>query len=219
MIEIKNLTKSYLNHKTGRHYVFKNLSFVIPSGRNLAIIGKNGSGKSTLMNILSGVDAPDSGQIISDKRISWPVGLSGGFQGSLTGRQNAQFVARVQGFKGEDLHEKVRFVEEFAEIGRYFDSPANTYSSGMRSRVAFGISLAFDFDYYLVDEAMSVGDAHFKRKARAAFEAKVGKANIIMVTHSMSQVKDMCDLVLVLEKGQVHYFDDIAAGIDYYNTL
>lgn len=219
MIKIQNLTKSYLNHKTGRHYVFKDLSFVIPSGRNLAIIGKNGSGKSTLMNILSGVDSPDSGKVISDKRISWPVGLSGGFQGSLTGRQNAQFVARVQGYKGRDLNEKVRFVEDFAEIGRYFDSPANTYSSGMRSRVAFGISLAFDFDYYLVDEAMSVGDAHFKRKARAAFEAKVGKANIIMVTHSMSQVKEMCDLVLVLNKGQVYQFEDVIAGIDYYNQL
>lgn len=219
MIKIQNLTKSYLNHKTGRHYVFKDLSFVIPSGRNLAIIGKNGSGKSTLMNILSGVDSPDSGKVISDKRISWPVGLSGGFQGSLTGRQNAQFVARVQGYKGRDLNEKVRFVEDFAEIGRYFDSPANTYSSGMRSRVAFGISLAFAFDYYLVDEAMSVGDAHFKRKARAAFEAKVGKANIIMVTHSMGQVKEMCDLVLVLNKGQVHHFDDVTAGIDYYNAL
>lgn len=219
MIEIKNLTKSYLHHKTGRHYVFKNLSFTIPSGRNLAIIGKNGAGKSTLMNILSGVDTPDSGKIISDKRISWPVGLRGGFQGSLTGRQNAQFVARVQGFRGKELEEKLQFIESFAEIGKYFDSPANTYSSGMRSRVAFGISLAFDFDYYLVDEAMSVGDAHFKRKAQAAFDEKIGKANIIMVTHSMSQVKKMCDLVLVLENGQVRYFDDMEKGIDYYNTL
>lgn len=219
MIEVKNLTKSYLHHKTGRHFVFKDLSFTIPSERNLAIIGKNGAGKSTLMNILSGVDSPDSGKIISDKRISWPVGLSGGFQGSLTGRQNSQFVARVQGFSGKELQKKVDFVEQFAEIGRYFDSPASTYSSGMRSRVAFGISLAFDFDYYLVDEAMSVGDAHFKRKAKEAFEEKVGKSNIILVTHSMSQVRDLCDMVLVLEKGKVHYFDDIEMGIEYYNNL
>ena len=219
MIEIQNLTKSYLHHKTGRSFVFKNLSFTIPAGRNLAIIGKNGAGKSTLMNILSGVDAPDSGKIISDKRISWPVGLRGGFHGSLTGRQNAQFVARVQGFSGEALREKVDFVEQFAEIGKYFDSPSSTYSSGMRSRVSFGISLAFDFDYYLVDEAMAVGDAHFKRKARAAFDEKIGKANIIMVTHSMSQVRDMCDMVLVLEKGHVHFFEDIEAGIDYYDNL
>lgn len=219
MIEAKNLTKSYLHHKAGRHFVFKNLSFMIPSGRNVAIIGRNGEGKSTLMNILSGVDAPDSGQIITDKRISWPVGLSGGFQGSLTGRQNAQFVARVQGFHGSDLREKVRFVEDFAEIGRYFDLPAGTYSSGMRSRVSFGISLAFDFDYYLVDEGMSVGDAHFKRKASAAFKEKVGKANIILVTHSMGQVKNMCDLVLILEKGQIKSFDDVEAGIEYYNNL
>ena len=219
MIEVKNLTKSYLHHKAGRNFVFKNLSFVIPSGRNVAIVGRNGEGKSTLMNILAGVDAPDSGQIITDKRISWPVGLSGGFQGSLSGRQNAEFVARVQGFHGQELREKVRLVEEFAEIGNYFDLPASTYSSGMRGRVSFGISLAFDFDYYLVDEAMSVGDAHFKRKASAAFQEKVGKANIILVTHGMSQVKSMCDLVLVLEKGQMHQFDDVEAGIEYYNNL
>lgn len=219
MIEAKNLTKSYLHHKAGRHFVFQDLSFVIPPGRNVAIIGRNGEGKSTLMNILAGVDAPDSGQIITDKRISWPVGLSGGFQGSLTGRQNAQFIARVQGFYGRDLQEKIRYVEEFAEIGRYFDLPASTYSSGMRGRVAFGISLAFDFDYYLVDEAMSVGDAHFKRKASEAFKEKAGKANIILVTHGMSQVKNMCDLVLILEKGQIKPFDDVEAGIAYYNNL
>ena len=219
MIEVRNITKSYLHHKAGRHFVFKDLSFTIPSGRNVAIIGRNGEGKSTLVNILSGVDAPDSGQIITDKRISWPVGLSGGFQGSLTGRQNAQFVARVQGFYGKELQEKVRLIEEFAEIGRYFDLPAGTYSSGMRSRVSFGISLAFDFDYYLVDEAMSVGDAHFRRKASAAFKDKVGKANIILITHGMGQVRDMCDLVLVLEKGQVQTFEDVEAGIKYYNAL
>lgn len=219
MIEVKNLTKSYLHHKTGRHFVFKDLSFVIPSNCNVAIIGRNGEGKSTLVNILSGVDAPDSGKIITDKSISWPVGLRGGFQGSLTGRQNAQFVARVQGFSGKELREKVRFVEEFAEIGKYFDLPAGTYSAGMRSRVSFGISLAFDFDYYLVDEAMSVGDAHFKRKASAIFKQKVDKANIILVTHSMSQVKEMCDLVLILEKGKVKPFEDTAAGIEYYNNL
>lgn len=219
MIEVKNLTKSYLHHKAGRHYVFKDLSFTVPADCNVAIIGRNGEGKSTLVNILSGVDAPDSGKIITDKRISWPVGLRGGFQGSLTGRQNAQFVARVQGFYGKELREKVNFVEEFAEIGHYFDLPAGTYSAGMRSRVSFGISLAFDFDYYLVDEAMSVGDAHFRRKASAAFKEKTGKANIILVTHSMGQVKEMCDLVLVLEKGQVKPFEDVAVGIEYYNNL
>lgn len=219
MIKIENLTKSYLHHKAGRKYVFKNLSFTIPSGKNVAIIGKNGAGKSTLMNLLAKVDSPDSGRIISDQSISWPVGLSGGFQGSLSARDNVKFIARTQGFRGESLFKKVKFVEEFAEIGDYFDLPTRTYSSGMRGRVAFGLSLAFDFDYYIVDEAMSVGDAHFKRKASQAFKDKVGKANIILVTHGMSQIRKMCDLVIVLNEGRVTIYDDIEEGIKAYKKL
>lgn len=219
MIKIENLTKSYLHHKAGRKYVFKDLSFTIPDGKNVAIIGKNGAGKSTLMNLLAKVDSPDSGRIITDQSISWPVGLSGGFQGSLSARENVQFIARTQGFRGEALHEKVRYVEEFAEIGDYFDLPTKTYSSGMRGRVAFGLSLAFEFDYYIVDEAMSVGDAHFKKKAADAFKAKVGKANIILVTHGMSQVRTMCDLVIVLDHGKATIYEDVEEGIEVYQGL
>lgn len=219
MIEVKNLTKSYLHHKGGRKYVFRDLSFTIPTDRNVAIIGRNGAGKSTLMNLLAKVDTPDSGEIITDKSISWPVGLSGGFQGSLSARENVKFIARTQGFRGDALREKVRFVEEFAEIEEYFDLPVKTYSSGMRGRVAFGLSLAFEFDYYLVDEAMSVGDAHFKKKASDAFKDKVGKANIILVTHGMTQVRTMCDLVLVLHGGKATLYDDIEEGIKVYQNL
>ncbi len=219
MIEVKNLTKSYLHHKGGRKYVFRDLSFTIPTDRNVAIIGRNGAGKSTLMNLLAKVDTPDSGEIITDKSISWPVGLSGGFQGSLSARENVKFIARTQGFRGDALREKVRFVEEFAEIEEYFDLPVKTYSSGMRGRVAFGLSLAFEFDYYLVDEAMSVGDAHFKKKASDAFKEKVGKANIILVTHGMTQVRTMCDLVLVLHGGKATLYDDVEEGIKVYQNL
>ncbi|OYQ81592.1 ABC transporter ATP-binding protein [Ignatzschineria sp. F8392] len=219
MIKIENLTKSYLHHKAGRKYVFKDLSFTIPSDKNVAIIGRNGAGKSTLMNLLAKVDSPDSGRIITDKTISWPVGLSGGFQGSLSARENVKFIARTQGFRGKDLYEKVAFVEEFAEIGDYFDLPTKTYSSGMKGRVAFGLSLAFDFDYYIVDEAMSVGDAHFKKKASQAFKDKVGKANIILVTHGMSQIRKMCDIVIVLNNGEAKIYDDIEEGIKIYQNL
>ena len=219
MIEVKNLTKSYLHHKGGRKYVFRDLSFTIPTDRNVAIIGRNGAGKSTLMNLLAKVDAPDSGEIITDKSISWPVGLSGGFQGSLSARETVKFIARTQGFRGDALREKVRFVEAFAEIEEYFDLPVKTYSSGMRGRVAFGLSLAFEFDYYLVDEAMSVGDAHFKKKASDAFKEKVGKANIILVTHGMTQVRTMCDLVLVLHGGKATLYDDVEEGIKVYQNL
>lgn len=219
MIKIENLTKSYLHHKAGRKYVFKDLSFTIPDGKNVAIIGRNGAGKSTLMNLLAKVDTPDSGRIISDQSISWPVGLSGGFQGSLSARENVQFIARTQGFRGEALREKVRYVEEFAEIGDYFDLPTKTYSSGMKGRVAFGLSLAFEFDYYIIDEAMSVGDAHFKRKADQAFKDKVGKANIILVTHGMTQVRTMCDLVIILDKGTATIYEDVEEGIKVYQNL
>lgn len=219
MIKIENLTKSYLHHKAGRKYVFKDLSFTIPSDKNVAIIGKNGAGKSTLMNLLARVDSPDSGRIITDKSISWPVGLSGGFQGSLSARENVKFIARTQGFRGKALYEKVAFVEEFAEIGDYFDLPTKTYSSGMKGRVAFGLSLAFDFDYYIVDEAMSVGDAHFKKKASQAFKDKVGKANIILVTHGMSQVRTMCDIVIILDEGQAKIYEDVEEGIKVYQNL
>lgn len=219
MIKIENLTKSYLHHKAGRQYVFRDLSFTIPSGKNVAIIGRNGAGKSTLMNLLAKVDTPDSGRIITDQSISWPVGLSGGFQGSLSGRENVKFIARTQGFRGESLWEKVRYVEEFADIGSYFDLPTKTYSSGMRGRVAFGLSLAFEFDYYIIDEAMSVGDARFKKKASQVFKDKVGQANIILVTHGMTQVKKMCDVVIILDNGTATIYDDVMEGIKVYREL
>lgn len=219
MIKIENLTKSYLHHKAGRKYVFKDLSFTIPDGKNVAIIGRNGAGKSTLMNLLAKVDTPDSGRIITDQSISWPVGLSGGFQGSLTARENVQFIARTQGFRGEALREKVRYVEEFAAIGSYFDLPTKTYSSGMQGRVAFGLSLAFEFDYYIIDEAMSVGDARFKKKASKAFKDKVGKANIILVTHGMTQIRKMCDMVIILDNGTAKIYEDVEEGIKVYQNL
>lgn len=219
MIEFQHVTKSYLHHKGGRKYVFQDLSFSIPEGKNLAILGRNGAGKSTMINLLAGIDSPDSGKIISDKRISWPVGLSGGFQGSLSARENCKFIARTQGFRGAELKAKVKSVEDFAEIEEYFDLPMKTYSSGMRGRVAFGLSLAFDFDYYLVDEAMSVGDQHFKQKAKKVFEKKIGKANLILVTHGMSQVEQLCDIVLIIDKGRVECYNNKVEGIAAYKKI
>ena len=170
MIKIESLTKSYRTPK-GRHYVFKNLSIEFPTGKSIALIGRNGAGKSTLLRIIGGIDRPDKGEIITQKTISWPVGLSGGFQGSLTGRENVKFVARLYSRKNE-LQDKVAFVESFSELGKYFDMPIKTYSSGMRSRLGFGLSMAFDFDYYLVDEVTAVGDMRFKEKCLDVFNSK-----------------------------------------------
>lgn len=215
MIEARNITKSYFTTR-GKVTIFKNLSFKVPVGRNVALIGRNGAGKSTLMRMIAGQDMPDRGRIVTTGSISWPVGLSGGFQGSLTARDNVKFVARVYGAEGSRMRQIVDYVERFAEIGDYFDQPVKTFSSGMRSRVAFGLSLAFDFDYYLIDEAMSTGDAHFQNKAKRAFQQKISTSNIILVTHSMNQVRTMCDYVLLIENGNVLPFEDIDEGIRMY---
>ena len=217
MFELKNVTKSYLTPK-GRRYVFRNLSLSIPPGKNIGLIGRNGAGKSTLMRLLGGADIPDSGSIVTDKSISWPVGLSGGFQGSMTGRDNIKFVCRIYGAEGDAMREKVRYVQEFAEIGDWIDEPIKTYSSGMRSRVAFGLSMAFDFDYYLIDEVMSVGDAHFKRKCADVFREKLQVSKVVLVTHSMPEVEKTCDIVLLVREGGIQIYEDVAEGIKAYNT-
>ena len=217
MFDLKNITKSYLTPK-GRRYIFRNLSLSIPPGKNIGLIGRNGAGKSTLMRLLGGADIPDSGSIATDRSISWPVGLAGGFQGSMTGRDNIKFVCRVYGAQGEAMREKVRYVQEFAEIGDWIDEPIKTYSSGMRSRVAFGLSMAFDFDYYLIDEVMSVGDAQFKRKCAEVFREKLQHSNVVLVSHSMPEIEKLCDIVLLVRDGGIQIYEDVAEGIKAYNT-
>jgi len=217
VFELRNVTKSYLTPK-GRRYVFRNLSLAIPPGKNIGLIGRNGAGKSTLMRLLGGADVPDSGTIATDRSISWPVGLTGGFQGSMTGRDNIKFVCRVYGATGEAMRDKVRYVQEFAEIGDWIDEPIKTYSSGMRSRVAFGLSMAFDFDYYLIDEVMSVGDAQFKRKCAKVFKEKLQSSNVVLVSHSMPEIKKLCDVVLLVRDGGIHVYEDVDEGIHAYKS-
>ncbi len=198
MIKIKNLTKSYRTPQ-GKHYVFKDLNVVLPTGKSIALIGRNGAGKSTLLRMIGGIDRPDRGEIITEKTISWPVGLAGGFQGSLTGRENVKFVSRLYASK-DDFQQKISFVEEFSELGKYFDMPIKTYSSGMRSRLAFGLSMAFKFDYYLVDEITAVGDARFKKKCAELFNQRHKESSFIMVSHSLNSLKEYCDIGLTLHK-------------------
>ncbi|MDT9472354.1 ABC transporter ATP-binding protein [Escherichia coli] len=211
MIKIENLTKSYRT-PTGRHYVFKDLNLEIPSGKSVAFIGRNGAGKSTLLRMIGGIDRPDSGKIITNKTISWPVGLAGGFQGSLTGRENVKFVARLYA-KQEELKEKIEFVEEFAELGKYFDMPIKTYSSGMRSRLGFGLSMAFKFDYYIVDEVTAVGDARFKEKCAQLFKERHKESSFLMVSHSLNSLKEFCDVAIVFKNDNaVSFYEDVQGG-------
>lgn len=217
MIKIESLTKSYRT-PAGRHYVFKDLNLEIPSGKSVAFIGRNGAGKSTLLRMIGGIDRPDSGKIITNKTISWPVGLAGGFQGSLTGRENVKFVARLCA-KQEELKEKIEFVEEFAELGKYFDMPIKTYSSGMRSRLGFGLSMAFKFDYYIVDEVTAVGDARFKEKCAQLFKERHKESSFLMVSHSLNSLKEFCDVAIVFkDDNAVSFHEDIQEGIEEYKN-
>lgn len=215
MIHLDRVTKSYMT-LNGRFVVFRDLTLELPEGVNVGLIGRNGAGKSTLMRLLSAVDLPDSGKIITKGRLSWPVGLKGGFQKNLTGRENVKFVCRIQGIRRAGMQEKIRYVEEFAEIGDYFDQPVSTYSAGMQARLAFGTSMAFDFDYYLIDEVMAVGDADFKRKSRLVFRERLQKSKIILVSHNMKLIRKMCDLVVHLDAGRATTFQSVDKGIAAY---
>lgn len=217
MIELKNLTKSYVTPK-GRHYVFKNLNAILPENKSVALLGKNGAGKSTLLRIIGGIDYPDYGRVVTNKSISWPVALAGGFQGSLTARQNIRFVARLYTRNEDEVDYVVRFVEEFAEIGKYFDMPIKSYSSGMRSRIGFGLSMAFNFDYYLLDEAGAVGDASFRKKSQLLLDDLKANSNLIMVSHNLKDLIRNCDVAFLVRDGQAEYFDNMKDAVEVYKA-
>ncbi|MDN2656481.1 ATP-binding cassette domain-containing protein [Cobetia sp. 14N.309.X.WAT.E.A4] len=215
MIEIKNLYKRYHNHH-GSDWVLRDINLTIPAGVSVGLIGANGAGKSTLLRLIAGMDTPERGEVIRHSRVSWPVGLSGGMQGSMTGRQNVKFVARAQG-RSNEVDDIVNFVEDFAEIGASFDEPVKTYSSGMRSRLSFGLSFAFDFDVYISDEATAVGDRAFKKKAQRLFNQKVDKSSLIMVSHSEGILRELCDSGIYLKNKEAIWYDNINDAIyDYH---
>jgi len=215
MIDIRHVYKRYHNHH-GSNWVLEDIDLQIPKGVSVGLLGRNGAGKSTLLRLIAGMDYADKGEIIRDCQVSWPIGLRGGFQGSMTGRQNVKFVARVHGSE-HSVQKIIAFVEDFAEIGKAFDEPVKTYSSGMRSRLGFGLSLAFNFDVYLSDEATAVGDKAFKEKAKKAFKDKVGQASLIIVSHTEDILKDLCQAGIWLERGRAHWFDRIDDAIAAYH--
>lgn len=215
MIALENITKYYPS-TLGRQYVLKDISFRFPEG-NIAILGVNGAGKSTLFRLLAGSEYPNDGRINTDKFISWPVALSTGVHPQMTGRQNTRFIGRVNGVRDLDVYEEK--VKRFAELAHKYDLPVRTYSSGMRARLAFACCVAVDFDVYLVDEAFSVGDQKFKEKARDALFEKGANANLIMVSHSVKEIRQFCDSAVILNNGQLMYFDDLEEGLSKYRKL
>ncbi len=200
----------------GRHYLFKDLNLTIADKQSVGLLGRNGAGKSTLLRIICGLDTPDKGRVVTDSTISWPVGVGGGFQGSLTGRQNVRFVCRLYS-SSDYIDEKIRFVEEFADIGKYFDMPVKSYSSGMRSRLTFGLSLAFDFDYYMLDEVGAVGDAAFRKRSEEILEARRAQAGFLMVSHNLKDIEKNCDIGIVLMDQTAKVFDNPKEAIEVYN--
>lgn len=215
MIRAENLGKKYMTSSGHPHWVFRDVNFTIPTNINVGIVGRNGAGKSTLLRLISGADKPSTGKIVRDARISWPVGFSGGLQGSLTGRQNAKFVCRIQG-RERDSEEVLQKIQDFTEIGESFDEQVKTYSSGMKARLLFGMSLAFDFDVYISDEVTAVGDAAFREKALAHFKELVGRAGLIMVSHSEKTLMDFCEAGILLDAGKAYWHDRIEDALDAY---
>lgn len=215
MISLRNIIKTYPYTK-GRRVILNNISYDFPPGVNVGILGRNGAGKSTMMRILSGAEPPDSGTVIRKSRISWPLGFACGFSSELTGRENLRFVCRLY---GEDYNRIVRYVEDFAELGKYMDMPISSYSSGMRAKLTFGISMAFEFDYYLIDELTAVGDAVFRAKSEAVFQERSSSATLLVVSHNMKNIKRFCSKLLVLHKGRLLDFPSSQKAEQFYNEV
>jgi capsular polysaccharide transport system ATP-binding protein len=218
MIELKNVTK-YFQTKHGKNYILKDMSITIPSDTNIGILGRNGAGKSTIMRMLGHIEFPNKGAITSNYTFSWPLGLGGGFVGNMTGKANVRFVCRLYGRTDKQIKEIIEYVKDFSELGNYFDMPIKTYSSGMKGRLSFGLSLAFDFDYMLIDETLSVGDARFKKKSKEALMKKIENCHVLLVSHDMNTLREICDAGIVVNKGQMYYYNDINDAITEYENI
>jgi capsular polysaccharide transport system ATP-binding protein len=214
MIELRNVSKAYPAN-SGFHVVLDDISVDFSNDENIGILGRNGAGKSTLLRILSGVELPDSGDVVRKGRISWPLGFSGGFNGSLSGEVNCRFVARIY---GEETDSVIDFARQFADIGEYFHMPVRTYSSGMKARLAFGLSMAVDFGLYLVDEVTAVGDKSFQDKCRQAFAERRGRSALILVSHNLKTVAEYCDRCAVLDGGRLQLFDSVDEAAKVYEA-
>lgn len=215
MISCVNLRKSYRAGHAQKQ-VLKGIDFAIAPGDRVGLLGRNGAGKSTLIKLIGGVELPTSGKVDRGMTCSWPLCFHGGFQGSLTGYDNARFIARIY---GEDYSKMRQFVEDFTELGRQLRMPVKTYSSGMRARLAFALSLAIEFDCYLIDEVIMVGDANFQAKCHhELFEKRADRA-ILLASHSTDSIREFCKRAVVLENGRLTEYENIEEGLSAYHAL
>lgn len=212
MIAIKAVTKVY-HTRQGPRVVLDKIDLNVQRGEKIGILGRNGAGKSTLIRMISGAEFPTSGNIERNMTISWPLAFGGAFQGSLTGYDNLRFICRIYGV---DFTKVAPYVDDFSELGMYLREPVKKYSSGMRARLAFAISLAVDFDCFLIDEIVAVGDARFHAKCHhELFEKRKDRAMII-VSHDAGYMREHCDRAAVLMSGKLHNFDTVDNALDFY---
>jgi capsular polysaccharide transport system ATP-binding protein len=209
MIRLIDLCKTY--HAEGvAKTVADGINLTIPSGRSVALLGRNGAGKSSLLKIIAGTMRPTSGRVECDGTVSWPVGFAGSFHGDLSGVQNVRFVARIYGVDTDRL---VDFVRDFAELGGHFNLPFRTYSQGMKARLGFAASMGIDFDTYLIDEITSVGDAAFREKSEEVLGDRLNSRGAIVVSHNMGLLQRMCDAAMVIENGELVWFEDVSSAV------
>ncbi|MDP0926694.1 ABC transporter ATP-binding protein [Paracoccus onubensis] len=212
MIRLENLSKSFtVNGRTT--VVARDVSVTFPTGASIGLLGQNGAGKSTLLRMIAGVVRPDHGKVATTGSVSWPVGFAGSFHPELTGAQNTRFIARVYNVNADKL---LTFVARFSDLGHHLYLPFGHYSSGMRSRLAFGVSMGIYFDTYLVDEVTSVGDGNFRDKSQAYFRNRLLNSGAIMVSHSMSMIRSVCNAAAVLHEGRLTYFEDVEQAIEVH---
>lgn len=216
MIIFDKVCKGYPRPGGGKKIIIDDFTATFPPGINIGILGRNGAGKSTLMNMISGSEMPDSGRILREGRISWPLGFNGGVHGKLTGTQNTRFIADIY---GKPRAKVLNFVAEFSELGPYLDMPVKTYSAGMKARLAFGICMAIEFEYYLIDEVIAVGDSTFKKKCKDVFEQRRENASLLLVSHSAGLLRSFCDIGGVMHNGQLTFFNDIEEAIEVHEEI
>lgn len=212
MIELRDVTKSFRT-KLGRHLIFEKVNLTFQEGVNTGILGPNGSGKTTLLKLISGELLPDRGKIIRNARVSWTLGFAQAFHGRLTGRENLRFISRIY---GADIAKVARFVEEFTELGKFMEIPIRTYSAGMRAKLAFGLSMAIDFDWYLIDEITAVGDVAFQKKCKAAFDERRSRATLIVVSHNPLTIQRYCDNAVVIHDKRFVTFPNLPEAVAYH---
>jgi capsular polysaccharide transport system ATP-binding protein len=217
MIELIDICKTYpIHHGRANRLVLNHVNLRVNPGEKWGILGRNGAGKSTLIRIISGSDKPQSGAVRKTMTVSWPLAFGEAFQGSLTGRDNAKLISRVYGV---DFHQTLDMVEDFAELGPYLGEPVKSYSSGMRSRLAFAISMAIEFDCFLIDEAMSVGDHRFAKKCDVELFEKRGDRAMIIVAHQTDLIRQHCEKVALLENGKLSVMPSVDEAIAAYEAL